>query len=77
MCIPEVGRGKAPGELTPEEKKLQKQYADIALDILRTVAAQGFSDWGYLQIEVDYDALRPYPEFQAIVAKFKDKAKQR
>jgi serine/threonine protein kinase/tetratricopeptide (TPR) repeat protein len=71
MCIPEVGRGKAPEALTESEKGLRKQYADTFLAILRDLVAQGFSDWGYLQIEVDFDGIRANPEFQALIAKLK------
>ena len=28
----------------------------------------GFADWGYLQIEVDYEAIRLLPEFQSLIA---------
>jgi hypothetical protein len=71
MSIPEVGRGKAPGELTESEQALRKRYTDTALAILREAAALGFSDWGYLQIEVDLEALRPHQEFNAIVEQMK------
>src|SRR5262249_45437270 len=71
MCVPEVGRGKEPDKLTPAEKALRQKYADTAIGMLRDMAHRGFSDWGYLQIEVDYDALRPYPEFQALIARLR------
>jgi hypothetical protein len=71
MCIPEVGRGKPPEMLTDGEKALRQKYTDKALALIREAVARGFSDWGYLQIEVDLDALRLLPEFQAIVAKLK------
>jgi tetratricopeptide (TPR) repeat protein len=71
MCIPEVGRGKPPQDLIQGEKDLKKQYTDTCLAILRDLAALGFTDWGYMQIEVDFEAIRPHPEFQAIVAKMK------
>jgi tetratricopeptide (TPR) repeat protein len=71
MCIPEVGRAKPPGALTPAEKELRQHYTDTCLATLREAAALGFSDWGYLQIEVNLDAIRPHPEVRAIVAKMK------
>jgi tetratricopeptide (TPR) repeat protein len=71
MCIPEVGRGKPAGALTESEQALQKRYTEKALAILRQAAGLGFSDWGYLQIEVDLDGLRPHPEFKAIVEQMK------
>jgi len=37
--------------------------------------AGGFADWGYLQIEVDYEAIRPLPEFQSLIAGMKGRGK--
>jgi tetratricopeptide (TPR) repeat protein len=75
MCIPEVGRGKPPEALTESEKELRKKYTDTCLALLREMVGLGFSDWGYLQIEVDLEAIRPHSEFQAIVARMKQGGK--
>jgi tetratricopeptide (TPR) repeat protein len=75
MCIPEVGRDKPPEALSPTEKELRRRYTDTSLALLRQVAALGYSDWGYLQIEVNLDAIRPHPEFQALVARMKQGAR--
>lgn len=71
MSIAEVGRDKQSDALTDAEKRLRQRYIDKCLGLVREAVELGFSDWGYLQIEVDLDNIRPHPEFQAIVAKMK------
>jgi hypothetical protein len=58
-----------------DDAKLQDQYADRAIELLRRAVAVGFPDMQQLKEEKDLDSLRGRADFQKLLQEIEKKAK--
>jgi hypothetical protein len=65
LYIPLVGKGKA--ELSAAEQTQRREYADLAMEMLRLAVGAGFKDLSRLEKSPDFEPLRPRADFQALV----------
>jgi hypothetical protein len=74
QCIPAVAEARQPKALTPEDMKLQAEYADKALKCLDNAFRRNYPDFFLARTDVDLDPIRADPRFQEILAKSNKKS---
>jgi serine/threonine-protein kinase len=67
LCVPAVAEGKQ--SLSPEDKALQRRYADLAVGSLEQACAVGYRDRQALRLHPDLAPLRGSRPFEALLAK--------
>jgi hypothetical protein len=67
-CIAAVEEERLPAALTPEDRKLQDDYRDKALQCLEDAVKQGFDEWHELRTNPDLDPLRGEVKFKKVLA---------
>jgi serine/threonine-protein kinase len=64
LCVPLVGKDKE--QRTPEQEALRRQYADQAMEALRTSVLLGWNDVAHMQKDTDLDALRGREDYKEL-----------
>jgi tRNA A-37 threonylcarbamoyl transferase component Bud32 len=71
LCVGGVAHGKAPAQLTAEDRARQERYAQQALAALRAARANGYKDVHNLGVEPDLDPIRADSGFNSFMQEFR------
>jgi serine/threonine-protein kinase len=67
LCVDGVAHGKAPAQLTPDDRARQERYAGLAVAALRAARTNGYRDAHNLEVEPDLDAIRADSGFNSFM----------
>jgi serine/threonine-protein kinase len=71
LCVGGVAHGKAPAQLTNEDRARQERYAQQAVTALRAARANGYKDVHNLEVEPDLDPIRADSGFNSFMWEFR------
>jgi serine/threonine protein kinase len=71
LCSAAVAADSSPADV--ERRKLAETYADRALDLLRSAAADGYPDAGTIERDKALKSLKPSPKFRHLLNELKSK----
>ena len=71
LCMDAVAPEKQENQLSAEEKKQRRRYAELALETFRKAQASGFTDVLFVYYDPDVDPLRGIPAFEEWCSTFK------
>jgi hypothetical protein len=71
LCVSGVAHGKAPAQLTADDRARQERYAGLAVAALRAARANGYKDVRNLEVEPDLDPIRADSGLNSLMQEFR------
>ena len=74
LCVAAVAHDKTEDTLTDDDKKLQQEFADQAIETLRKCIAHGYKSWASIEYGPDLEPIRDREMFAELLQKLKESA---